>query len=250
MIRDVEIRDRARRLGVDIELIRKDYVLNHVLAAVAELANDIVFRGGTALARVYWPDFRISEDLDFLVEGRLAQATEVVEEARRIAAERTGIDLGVEVSRPDSDMVRALIGWGEVRLAVEVNRAEPPALPADRREIHLPYSDLAPVGRGMRVVAVEEILANKLYMLDDRREPRDLYDLWFGISARDVPLDSVAEAFNAKYRGKLSLWRIDRARRLEGAWEERLAHQVNDLPSFRQVFDEVRASVQAWEEAG
>ena len=36
MIRDVEIRDRARRLGVDIEFIRKDYVLNHVLAAVAE----------------------------------------------------------------------------------------------------------------------------------------------------------------------------------------------------------------------
>jgi predicted nucleotidyltransferase component of viral defense system len=75
MIRDVEIRDRARRLGVDIELIRKDHILNHVLAAVAEMANDIAFRGGTALARIYWPDFRISEDLDFLIEGKLAQAT-------------------------------------------------------------------------------------------------------------------------------------------------------------------------------
>jgi uncharacterized protein len=93
MIRDVEIRNRARGLGVDIELIRKDYLLNHILAAVAEMANDLAFRGGTALARVYWPDFRISEDLDFLVEGRLARATELLEHAARVAAERTGIDL-------------------------------------------------------------------------------------------------------------------------------------------------------------
>jgi len=250
MIRDVEIRDRARRLGVDIELIRKDHVLNHVLAALAESANDIVFRGGTALARVYWPDFRISEDLDFLVEGSLAQATEVVEQAARAAAERTGVDLAVEVTRPDSDMVRALVGWGEVQLAVDLNRAERPALPVDRRELDLPYSDLSSEGRGIPVVALEEILANKWYMLDDRKEPRDLYDLWSGICVRAVPLNSVANAFSAKYRAKPTLWRIERARKLEVAWGERLAHQVNDLPPFQEVFSEVYAEVQAWERTG
>jgi predicted nucleotidyltransferase component of viral defense system len=249
MIRDVEIRERARRLGVDIELIRKDYILNHVLAAVAESANDLVFRGGTALARVYWPDFRISEDLDFLVEGKLAQATEVVDQAARAAAERTGADLVVELTRPDSDMVRALVGWEEVQLAVDLNRAESPALPAEPRELNLPYSDLSSV-RAIRVVALEEILANKWYMLDDRKEPRDLFDLWSGICVREVSLDSVSEGFRAKYRAKPSLWRIERARKLEAAWEDRLAHQVNALPPFRNVFGEVHARVQAWEEAG
>ncbi|MCI0634921.1 MAG: hypothetical protein L0206_13540 [Actinobacteria bacterium] len=148
----IELRGRARRLGVDIELVRKDYVLNHVLAAVAESADDIVFRGGTALARVYWPDFRI--------------------------------------------------------------------------------------------------LANKWYMLDDRKEPRGLFDLWSGICVREVSLDWVAEGFEAKYRAKPSLWRIERARKLEAAWEERLAHQVNDLPPFRDVYGQVRARVRAWEEVG
>jgi predicted nucleotidyltransferase component of viral defense system len=250
MIRDVEIRDRARRLGVDIELIRKDYVLNHVLAAVAESAGDIVFRGGTALARVYWPDFRISEDLDFLVEGTLAQATEVVEQAARVAAERTGVDLTVEPTRPDSDMVRASVGWGEVQLAVDLNRAEGPALPVERRELDLPYSDLDSPVREISVVALEEILANKWYMLDGRKEPRDLYDLWSGICVREVSLESVAEGFKAKYRAKPSLWRIDRARKLDVAWDERLAHQVNDLPPFREVFGQVYARVQTWEEEG
>lgn len=250
MIRDVEIRDRARQLGVDIELIRKDHVLNHVLAAVAEIPSDIVFRGGTALARVYWPDFRISEDLDFLVEGKLAQATELVEQAVGAAAERTGLDLLVEFSRPDSDMLRAWVDWGEARLAVDLNRAERPALPIDRRDLHLPYSDLSPDVRGIRVVALEEILANKWYMLDDRKEPRDLYDLWSGICVRDVPLDAVSDAFWAKCRAKPSLWRIERARKLEAAWEQRLAHQVNDLPPFPEVFGEVHSRVQAWEEGG
>jgi hypothetical protein len=249
MIRDVEIRNRARRLGVDIELIRKDYVLNHVLAALAESADDIVFRGGTALARAYWPDFRISEDLDFLVEGRLAQATEFLERAARVAAERTGVDLAVEVTRPDSDMVRALVGWGEVQLAVDLNRAEQPALSLERRGLDLPYSDLSPEPRGIRVVALEEILANKWYMLDERKEPRDLFDLWFGICVREVALVSVAEAFRTKYRAEPSMWRIERARKLEAAWDERLAHQINDLPPFRDVFGEVYARVRAWDEA-
>jgi predicted nucleotidyltransferase component of viral defense system len=250
MIRDVELRARARGLGVDIELVRKDYVLNHVLAAIAEAANEIAFRGGTALARAYWPDFRISEDLDFLVEGRLAQATELVERAAEAAAERTGIGLAVEVTRPDSDMVRAWVGWDLVRLVVDLNRAERPALPIGRRDLDLPYSDLESPVRAIPVVALEEILANKWFMLDDRKEPRDLYDLWSGICVRAVPLDSVADAFKAKYRAQPSLWRIERARKLEAAWEERLAHQVNDLPPFGEVFGEVHAEVQAWEEAG
>ena len=248
MIRDVEIRNRARRLGVDIDLIRKDHVLNHLLAAIAEIPNDVVFRGGTALARIYWPDFRISEDLDFLVEGKLAQATELVEQAVGVAAERTGLDLTVEFDHPDSDMVRALVGWGEMRLAIDLNRAERPALAIDRRDLDLPYSDLSLSICGIRVVALEEILANKWYMLDDRKEPRDLFDLWYGVCVRSVPLDPVADAFRAKYLAKPGLWRVERARKLEAAWEERLAHQVNDLPPFKEVFGAVHARVQAWEE--
>jgi len=70
-------------------------------------------------------------------------------------------------------MVLALVGWAGVQLAVDLNRAQPPALPMDRRELDLPYSDLSPEVRGIRVVALEEILANKSYMLEEWKEPRD-----------------------------------------------------------------------------
>lgn len=133
---------------------------------------------------------------------------------------------------------------------MDVNRGESPKLAVETRALDLPYSDLASNVRTLEVVALEEILANKVYMLDDRKEPRDLFDLWYGLCVRGVALDQVADAFRAKYTGKPGLWRIQQARKLEAGWEERLAHQVHDLPPFRDVYDEVYARVQAWEEVG
>jgi predicted nucleotidyltransferase component of viral defense system len=147
-------------------------------------------------------------------------------------------------------MLRTQVAWGDERLAVDLNRGQQPALRVQRRDLDLPYSDLSPATRSICVVALEEILANKWFMLDDRREPRDLYDLWFGICVRFVSLDSVANAFKAKYHAKPTLWRIKQAKKLHAPWEERLAHQVADLPPFKEVFSEVYATARAWEETG
>ncbi len=138
--------------------------------------------------------------------------------------------------------------WDGGSIQVDVNRGEDPKLPVETRTLDLPYSDLARDARTLEVVALEEILANKWYMLDDRKEPRDLFDLWYGVCVRGVPLDPVAEAFRAKYSGTLGLWRVERARRVEAAWEERLTHQVRELPPFSDVFNALHSKVQAWAE--
>jgi uncharacterized protein len=70
LIRNDEIRRRALDLDLQPASIEKDYVLCHVLAAVADGSHIVDFRGGTALARVYWPDYRLSQDLDFLTTAR------------------------------------------------------------------------------------------------------------------------------------------------------------------------------------
>jgi len=33
------------------------------------LCENLVFRGGTALKKIYFPEFRFSEDLDFVVDN-------------------------------------------------------------------------------------------------------------------------------------------------------------------------------------
>jgi len=43
----------ADELGVDLEQVRRDHLISHVLAAIAEgvATDDLVFFGGTALSR-------------------------------------------------------------------------------------------------------------------------------------------------------------------------------------------------------
>ena len=66
------LRDEAQRLQVPIEVIERDYALGHVLAATYErdaIAAALVFKGGTALKKAYFGDYRFSVDLDFSAIG-------------------------------------------------------------------------------------------------------------------------------------------------------------------------------------
>jgi predicted nucleotidyltransferase component of viral defense system len=96
MIDDAEIWRRASTLGVQQDHVERDYVLNHLLAHVSADSGTLVFRGGTALARVYWPDFRLSEDLDFITPGSGDDIERVERDAVHRARVSTGIELNLE----------------------------------------------------------------------------------------------------------------------------------------------------------
>ena len=57
----------AGRMGVPMGVIDKDYVLSYLLAGLADVPDlrDLRFKGGTALKKVFFGDYRFSEDLDF-----------------------------------------------------------------------------------------------------------------------------------------------------------------------------------------
>jgi len=62
------LRGEAQRQGVPLDVVEKDFALGHVLASIyrgAELADVLVFKGGTALKKAYFGDYRFSVDLDF-----------------------------------------------------------------------------------------------------------------------------------------------------------------------------------------
>jgi predicted nucleotidyltransferase component of viral defense system len=62
------IRDAARQSGTQQTVIEKDYALSYVLGGIAvqpELAQSLVFKGGTALKKLFFGNYRFSEDLDF-----------------------------------------------------------------------------------------------------------------------------------------------------------------------------------------
>lgn len=57
----------AETFGVDESQVLRDHLISHLLAAIStEAAEQIVFFGGTALARSLIPDGRLSEDIDLI----------------------------------------------------------------------------------------------------------------------------------------------------------------------------------------
>ena len=55
-------------VGVRDQQIEKDYILSWILKGIAQheqLSKVIVFKGGTVLKKIYFEDYRFSEDLDF-----------------------------------------------------------------------------------------------------------------------------------------------------------------------------------------
>lgn len=68
MIKPSEIQSKARAVVVRDQQIEKDYILSWILQGVAKnenLAKALVFKGGTALKKAYFKDYRFSENLDF-----------------------------------------------------------------------------------------------------------------------------------------------------------------------------------------
>lgn len=62
-----ELKRLAAKEKVPLGILEKDYVLTVVLAIIAELPlfNRMAFKGGTAIKKMYFPNARFSEDLDF-----------------------------------------------------------------------------------------------------------------------------------------------------------------------------------------
>lgn len=57
MIKPGEIQNKARQVGVRDQQIEKDYILSWILQGIAQhpqLSEQIVFKGGTVLKKVYF----------------------------------------------------------------------------------------------------------------------------------------------------------------------------------------------------
>ena len=72
MITQTEVSKVAYKEQVSERTIEKDYVITWILLALADskFRNLLAFKGGTALKKIYFPDYRYSEDLDFTLIGK------------------------------------------------------------------------------------------------------------------------------------------------------------------------------------
>jgi predicted nucleotidyltransferase component of viral defense system len=190
MIPAAEVARLAHRLGLGDKTIEKDYVLTWTLLAIASspLRNRLAFKGGTAIKKVYEPDYRFSEDLDFTLLGDISNQELIVAIEDLFSWLRREVNITLSVRRVEThqtgnpslylNYVGPLRGDLSSRFfKTDFTRNELLLFPLVEAPLQVPYSDCREWTKTLRVYSPEEILAEKLCALLARTEPRDLYDI-------------------------------------------------------------------------
>ena len=261
MISQKEVFAEAQRAGVGERVIEKDYVLSWVLVAIAEsgLKNEVVFKGGTALKKVYFPEYRFSEDLGFTLVGTVSHDDLVVSIEGLLPSLLSRVNLRVELATADLsafDSTTAQVNYvgplearmGSRTLKMDFTRGELLVNPPRTAELKTPYSDY-PSDVGIATYTKREILVEKLCALMGRTEARDLYDAWWLLESRTLDPVDLSHDFvvKAEHKGhdpaELEAALSSKESRFASQWQTRLSQQVTDLPHFDEVMRAVRRCV-------
>ncbi len=257
MIPPGEIARLAHRMGLGDKTIEQDYVLTWMLLAIANspLRDRLAFKGGTALKKIYEPDYRFSEDLDFTLLDDISNKDLVAAITALFPWLRREVNITLAVRRVEThqtgnpalylNYVGPLRGdLGSRFFKTDFTRDEVLLFPLIEAPLRVPYSDCRGRAETLRVYSLEEILAEKLCALLGRTEPRDLYDVHYLLAHRLADAEAVSFRLSEKMAHKgLDLTALgDVLARKESTfrrlWEPRLRGQMPDLPHLDTVIRE------------
>lgn len=259
MIKPGEIQQKARAVGVRDQQIEKDYILSWILFGVAkheQLLKAIVFKGGTVLKKVYFKDYRFSEDLDFTLLNAevpneqifvwFKEVFEFINDGANIPLEIIdsneyedgGINFYINYKGP-------LGGQGNnKRVKVDISRSEQLVFGPVMKDVFVDYTDLD--AYQLLCYPLEEVLVEKMRSVMQRMQARDFYDIWYLLEVYGMDADFYVSEFEAKCKCK-DLLHTDFPKKLterlpqyKGRWKGSLSEQIKDLPDFDQVEREVQ----------
>lgn len=181
-----------------LDMVEQDLIINRALVSLygnQKIKDSLIFRGGTALNKIYLkPSARYSEDLDF-VQTRAQPIGETID-AIRIALNWLGEPNRLLTERSAKLVYKyTSVNGLPMKLKIEINTTE-----------HFQVMDInnATFGfesewfSGESIVAVnqlEELMATKIRALYQRRKGRDLFDLWMVFSKDLANIDETLKIF-------------------------------------------------------
>jgi predicted nucleotidyltransferase component of viral defense system len=276
------LQQARQRLGLPWEVLERDYVLSWVLAGISQvesLRDTLVFKGGTALKKCYFGDYRVSEDLDFsgledvptgsAMDEAVAQACDA---ALALLEEYAPVEIHHEryterephPTGQEAFVIRVRLPWHrrpQARVMIEISVDERVLKPPPTRKIIHEYGE--PLDAEVRVYALEEIVAEKLRAILQHAEKleergwsrsraRDYYDIWRVLGAYEDRMDLTDFALflqkkcavrNVSFSGPDDFFQGKMLAYVERTWDQWLGPLVSSLPPFETVLSEVREHV-------
>lgn len=242
MIGRDEIMIYARQRGVDPFFIENDYLQNIALICIyEEFSNELVFKGGTALQKIYGLT-RLSRDLDFnLIKGDPHKKFErvvkrmcnyYISSIASVKNVKHGIGYKLHIEGPSFNATGI-----KHLLPITFNTEEKLSMEPVFKSVNpsMIYKDPDLYTYSLLIMNIEEMIAEKMRALLTRKKvkPRDLYDIWFLLnSGFNINMKLVCKKMeydHASFSIENLQKRIDG---IKNTWESDLRAITKNIPKY------------------
>jgi predicted nucleotidyltransferase component of viral defense system len=278
MILKKEIQNKSIEWGVPPDTVDKDWVLGHFLSAmfsIEKFKNELIFKGGTALRKCYFNDYRFSEDLDFTaIDPDYVISVRDIDEITQTANKNSGVLFHIDKFK-ELKFEDKLTGY-EIKLkywGANHSKSQEPAdkerwvsgikveiilyeqvvfKPVMKKIIH-PYSDAFIFNSHViPCYDLKEVTAEKLRALIQRSytAPRDFYDIYslcdrFKVSEWKEIISAFVQKTKFKGYDPESIEKVfneTTLKSLRNAWNNSIKHQISqaDFPEIEIVLSKVK----------
>ena len=254
MISQNVITEVSKKENIGWLVVEKDYFLTLLLDGISNsgIKENLVFKGGTALRKVYFKHYRYSEDLDFTLRKPMKEKE--IEGSFKGIFEYLKNEYNADFVIRDfynknwfSDIKIQFVGLRGVKntVTLDLMSDELIADAVEEKAVFNPYYE----GKfSIPVYSIEEILAEKLRSFMQRTRIRDYYDAWYILTHEKIDSKKFKGllAKKAKYK-KLQLpdKLLDKTKteQAKAYYQSQLGHQINVLPSFDSMMDDLEKAL-------
>lgn len=251
-----ELRRLAKRTGFDVATLEKDYAITWLLSGIysvdSKLKDVMIFKGGTALRKVFFPEWRLSEDLDFTILEKAPPEfiRQSFENVFRLLAEKSNITFSFDSFAPSAHAILADVQFvGPLgfknRIAHDISLREKLIEKPEWRKISSGYDDIPRFK--ILVYSLNEILVEKIRSIFQRGKARDYYDVWRLLQQSSFDLEKIRELLVEKCRISGVEYKpdlvFDEGRLLEAKkfWIIALSRLAQDIPDFDVVVKDLKS---------
>lgn len=180
--------------------IEQDLVISRALVNLYNdpyIKNALVFRGGTALNKLFLkPPARYSEDIDF-VQKRPEPIGKTIDAIRALLTPWLG-DPKWKITERSAKLIYKYEAINKLpaKLKIEINATEHFQVLPLRLEKFDVRSEWFNGSADIITYEIDELMATKLRALYQRRKGRDLFDVWYVTKQKLIDLNRVIEIFS------------------------------------------------------
>jgi len=242
-----ELENIAKLKRLSLVNAEKDYLQELILFSIySNAGKELVFKGGTALYKIYKLN-RFSEDLDFTLTKKL----DIEKVSNKIASDLMLLNIVARIKEikeyRNEINVRLLLkgplykGSKERQCFIPLNISKrEQTLEPEKKTIVSMFREIPSFE--IFIMKEEEILAEKIRAIFTRQKPRDIYDLWFLLTMKNINVD--IELINEKlsiYSLKFNFKEFEsKIEKMKGLWQIDLKNLIiGELPDFDKVKKEL-----------